>query len=80
MAVMNLFEQQSSEFTTRHIGPNEDETKQMLQIIGAESISDLIEKTVPPSIRTSKSLNLPAPMNEHEYLKYIKEISLKNKE
>lgn len=79
MAVMNLFEQQSSEFTTRHIGPNEAETKQMLQIIGAESISDLIEKTVPPSIRTSKSLNLPAPMNEHEYLKHIKEISLKNK-
>ncbi|TBR18803.1 MAG: glycine dehydrogenase (aminomethyl-transferring) [Chitinophagaceae bacterium] len=76
---MNLFEQQSSEFTTRHIGPNKAETKQMLQIIGAKSISDLIEKTVPPSIRTSKSLNLPAPMNEHEYLKHIKEISLKNK-
>ena len=39
----------------------------------------LISKTVPPSIRMNHELNIPAAMSEHEYLKHIKEISLKNK-
>ena len=76
---MNLFEQQSNEFIPRHIGPNEADTKQMLKTIGVSSLNELIDNTVPPSIRMSKPLNLPAAMSEHEYLKHIKEISLKNK-
>ena len=76
---MNLFEQQANEFIPRHIGPNEADTKQMLKKIGAESFDQLISNTVPPSIRMNHSLNIPAAMSEHEYLKHIKEISLKNK-
>ncbi len=76
---MNLFEQQANEFTSRHIGPNEQDTKQMLKQIGVSSLNDLIDKTVPASIRMSKPLNLPSAMSEHEYLKHIKEVSLKNK-
>jgi glycine dehydrogenase len=76
---MNLFEQQSNEFIPRHIGPNEHDTRQMLKTIGETNLSDLIDKTVPPNIRMSHSLNIPAAMSEHEYLKHIKEISLKNK-
>ena len=76
---MNLFEQQSNEFIPRHIGPNEADTKLMLKKIGAESLTELISDTVPPGIRMTESLNIPAAMSEHEYLKHIKEISLKNK-
>jgi glycine dehydrogenase len=76
---MNLFETQENEFISRHIGSNEADTKQMLKTIGVSSLSELINNTVPPSIRMSKPLNLPASMSEHEYLKHIKEISLKNK-
>lgn len=76
---MNLFEQQANEFIPRHIGPNEADTKQMLKTIGVNSLDELINNTVPSSIRMSKPLNLPAAMSEHEYLKHIKEISLKNK-
>jgi len=76
---MNLFELQSNEFTSRHIGPNENDTKQMLRTIGETSLSSLIDKTVPPAIRTEKALNIPAAMSEHEYLQYIKEVSLQNK-
>ena len=76
---MNLFEQQSNEFVSRHIGPNEADTKAMLKTIGETSLSSLINKTVPPSIRMDHSLKLPGAMSEHEYLKHIKEISLKNK-
>ena len=76
---MSLFEQQSNEFIPRHIGPDEHETKQMLKTIGETSLSSLIDKTVPPTIRMDHSLNIPAAMSENEYLKHIKEISLRNK-
>ena len=76
---MTLFEQQSNEFIPRHIGPNDADTKAMLKTIGAGSIKELISKTVPSSIRMNHDLNRPPAMSEHEYLKHIKEISLKNK-
>lgn len=76
---MNLFEQQSNEFIPRHIGPNEKEARQMLKTIGEKSLAELVSKTVPSNIRMDHSLNIPAAMGEHEYLKHIKEISLRNK-
>src|SRR3984893_8857108 len=76
---MNLFESQQNEFIPRHIGPNESETKEMLQTIGLDSLDELIEKTVPPAIRMQHALNLPPAMSEHEYLEHMKEVSLKNK-
>ena len=76
---MNIFEQQSTEFRTRHIGPDEKETQQMLQVIGAESVDELVNKTVPSAIRMKKALPIPAAMSESDYLQHIKEVSLKNK-
>ncbi len=76
---MNLFEQQSTEFIRRHIGPNEQETRQMLRTIGEQSLEALVSKTVPASIRMNRELPIPPSMSEHEYLHLIKEISLKNK-
>ena len=76
---MNLFEQQANEFIPRHIGPTDADTRKMLKKIGAENLGQLISNTVPPAIRMDHSLNIPAAMSEHEYLKHIKEISLKNK-
>ncbi|HEX5654801.1 MAG TPA: glycine dehydrogenase (aminomethyl-transferring), partial [Chitinophagaceae bacterium] len=76
---MSLFEQQSNEFIPRHIGPQEADTKSMLKTIGENSLSSLVSKTVPATIRMDHQLAIPAAMSEHEYLKHIKEISLKNK-
>lgn len=76
---MRLFEEQQSEFTGRHIGPDEKETTQMLQTIGAESVEALINQTVPPAIRMKKPLNIPPAMSENDYLQHSKELSLKNK-
>jgi glycine dehydrogenase len=76
---MTLFEQQSGEFIPRHIGPNEHDTNKMLKKIGVNSLDELIDKTVPASIRMKKALNIPRAMSEHEYLKHIKDVSLKNK-
>jgi glycine dehydrogenase len=76
---MSLFEAQSTEFQARHIGPNENETHQMLKAIGVQNLDELMDKTVPSGIRMQGALNLPAPMSEAEYLQHIKEVSLKNK-
>ncbi len=76
---MNLFEQQSNEFIPRHIGPSEADAKKMLKKIGAASLDELISNTVPPAIRMEKTLDIPAAMSEHEYLKHIKGISFRNK-
>ena len=76
---MNLFEKQSCEFITRHIGPDEHSTKQMLKTIGVPDLNTLVNKTVPPAIRMQHDLDLPAAMSEHQYLQHIKEVSLLNK-
>jgi len=76
---MDLFEKQSCEFISRHIGPDEHSTKQMLKTIGIPDLDTLISRTVPPAIRMQHELNLPAAMSEHQYLQHIKEVSLQNK-
>jgi glycine dehydrogenase len=75
---MSLFQQQSNEFVGRHIGPREADAKAMLQTIGISSLDELVAKTIPSAIRRNTPLELPAAVSEAEYLKHIKEISLKN--
>ena len=41
---MNLFEKQSCEFITRHIGPDEHQAKQMLKTIGEPDLDSLLVK------------------------------------
>lgn len=76
---MNLFELQLQEFAHRHIGPSYSERKEMLETAGVNTTDELIEKTVPASIRMKHKLNLPDAMGEYEYLQHLKNISLKNK-
>ncbi|MVT10150.1 aminomethyl-transferring glycine dehydrogenase [Chitinophaga tropicalis] len=75
---MNLFDLQQNEFVGRHIGPNEAETSHMLDTIGVSSLEELVSKTVPGAIRMSKPLAVPAAMSESDYLRHLKEVSLKN--
>ncbi len=76
---MSLFTAQQREFQPRHIGPNENETAQMLQAVGAASLEELVARTVPPGIRMEGELDIPPAMSESDYLQHIKEVSLKNK-
>lgn len=75
---MQLYQKQQREFIGRHIGPNETETKEMLQTIGVKTMEELIEKTVPSSIRLKKQLQLGAPMSEFDYLKHITDLGNQN--
>lgn len=76
---MNLFEQQQNEFATRHIGPGEDETREMLAGIGEKSIDELINKTVPTGIRLREPLRVNGPVSEYQYLNDLKDIAAENK-
>jgi glycine cleavage system P protein (glycine dehydrogenase) len=69
----------SNKFIHRHIGPRESEKSEMLKAIGVSSLEELIDQTIPPSIRLEKDLNIPEAMSEYEYLAYIREIGKKNK-
>ncbi|MCX6230369.1 MAG: aminomethyl-transferring glycine dehydrogenase [Bacteroidetes bacterium] len=66
-------------FIKRHNGPRDEEVDLMLKKIGVASLDELIDKTIPASIRLKSPLNLPKGMNEFEYLNHIREIGLKNK-
>jgi glycine dehydrogenase len=75
---MSLFHTQQQEFARRHIGPNAQQTQDMLKAIGEPSMDSLINKTVPSEIKREQVLNLPEPMSEFKYLQHIKELSQLN--
>src|SRR5689334_1677069 len=69
----------SDTFVHRHIGPSPEDVRQMLDAIGADSLDELVEQTVPASIRLNRLLNLGEPRGEFELLQELKAIALKNK-
>ena len=66
-------------FADRHIGPRDSEIREMLDIIGARDFDDLIDQTIPKSIRLEKPLHIGTGLSEYEYQQYIREIGNKNK-
>ena len=65
-------------FEIRHNNANETDRQAMLKIIGAESVAQLIAQTVPAAIRLPRSLNLPEPKSEVQFLHDFKKLSSKN--
>ena len=66
-------------FERRHIGPSDEEVKEMLSLIKANSIEELINQTIPESIRNKEQMKLDPPMSESDYLAHLKKISSLNK-
>ncbi|MDE0590487.1 aminomethyl-transferring glycine dehydrogenase [Halocynthiibacter sp. C4] len=62
----------------RHIGPSPDEMAEMLKAIGYASLDELIDDTVPGSIRQAEALPW-APMTEHALLEKMRKVAKKNK-
>jgi glycine dehydrogenase len=73
----NIFETDS--FSKRHIGINEAAEQEMLQLINANSLDELIYQTIPDRIRRKDELNVPEAISEFEYLNLVAEIGKKNK-
>jgi glycine dehydrogenase len=68
----------SDEFPPRHIGPDPQEIAHMLAVIDAASLDELIDQTVPESIRRRAALNLPAALGEFDLVARLRAIASKN--
>jgi glycine dehydrogenase len=66
-------------FSQRHIGPNTTQVNEMLQVIGVQSIDELIDQTVPNNIRLPRPLKLEHPLSEQKFLEHIHNLGSKNK-
>jgi len=68
----------SSDFASRHIGTKFNDIQEMLGVLGFSNLEDLIDQTVPQSIRLHQSLQLPQAQSEYAALAKLKQIALKN--
>jgi len=66
------------EFAARHIGPSSADQQAMLAAIGAASLDDLIDQTVPGAIRYRQKLPLPDALSEVEALAQLKQLAQRN--
>ena len=76
---MNLTLQQTDRFEDRHNGLFDADFDQMLKAVGVTSIDELIEQTVPATIRLPRPLNLPEPKGEQAFLSDFKKLAQQNK-
>ena len=66
-------------FAARHIGPSDDEVKEMLGTLGYASLDELIDATVPAAIRMRGGLDLPPAQSEFEALGELRDLARKNR-
>jgi glycine dehydrogenase len=65
---------QMSTFADRHLGPRADEVARMLEVVGFESLDDLMAAAVPPSI-ASGDLELPEPLSEYDAARELRRLA-----
>lgn len=66
-------------FTDRHIGPRGENVSKMMEVIGVDSLEQLISETIPDQIRLKSELDIPSGISEHEFLNHIGEVASQNK-
>lgn len=76
---MNIDLHYTEEFKTRHIGPDETQTKEMLSLLKVQSVDELIDQTVPASIRLKEGLKLPEAKTERKYIDHLRASFAHNK-
>ena len=62
----------------RHIGPSPVEMEAMLSAVGCKTLDQLIEETIPASLRQEKPLDWE-PLSEHELLAKLRDVASQNK-
>ena len=68
-----------ADFAKRHIGINQENELSMLKFLNVDSIDELIDRTVPKSIRDlSENISLPPALNEVQAIERLQEIAALN--
>ena len=65
-------------FKDRHIGPNAEEIRKMLEALGFDSLDELIDATVPRGIRSKRELQLGEGLSEFDALAALKTLASQN--
>jgi len=65
-------------FKGRHIGPRGKNVSEMLEVVGSDSIDNLINETIPAQIRLKGDLDIPEGISEFEYLRHIDGLAERN--
>ena len=75
--ITDLFE--PDEFVRRHIGPDDESVRRMLDVIGADSLDALLDETLPASIRTDVPLQMPDGVPEREAIARLRALASQNR-
>ena len=67
------------DFRRRHIGPDDAESKQMMQTVGVSSVEELIDQTIPANIRLTEEIDIDPPMSERRTISYVRKMKDRNK-
>ena len=68
----------SNEFRNRHNGPNASDVNKMLETIGVKTVDELIDKTIPSSIRLKNELDLSEAKSEKQFLESFEAMMSQN--
>jgi glycine dehydrogenase len=63
----------------RHIGPSPAEMAEMFKVLGVKDLDELIDQTIPKSLRQEKPLDFGKPKSERELLWFMRQVAKKNK-
>ena len=67
------------DFASRHIGPTPNDVESMLEVIGVPTIRDLLDRTVPASIRHDEPLALDPALTEREAVETLRAMADRNR-
>ena len=67
------------DFATRHIGPTPQDVDAMLEVVGVPTLQDLLDRTIPASIRDDEPLALDPPLTEREAVEMLRAMADRNR-
>jgi glycine dehydrogenase len=62
----------------RHIGPSPAEMEEMFKVLGVKDLDELIDQTIPKSLRQEKPLDFGKAKSERELLWFMRQVARKN--
>lgn len=68
----------SDAFCRRHIGPDAEEEKEMLRTLNLQHIDDLIDKTLPSTIKYTRTLEIDEALSEPDLLEKLRQVAKHN--
>ena len=69
----------TNDFSLRHIGVHGEDKKQMLAALNVDSLSELMNETLPDAIQINKDLDIPKAFSELELFRHMNQLGLQNK-